>query len=151
VKIMFASGRYTVAVRPARSALAFHRRAAVGQHEQAAAAASQAETVARSITDPGPQAQAQALTAVTEALAELSQHEQAETVARSITQPGWQAQALTVVAKALAAKGNTRQARHVASAACAVGQWTTVLELALSLEPSALRALTDLLLQSTEK
>jgi hypothetical protein len=123
--------------------------ARVGQHEQAAAAASQAETVARSITDPGPQAQA--LTAVTEALAELSQHEQAETVARSITQPGWQAQALTVVAKALAAKGNTRQARHVASAACAVGQWTTVLELALSLEPSALRALTDLLLQSTEK
>ena len=42
------------------------------------------------------------------------------------------------------ARGDTRQAHHVASAACAVGQWTTVLELVLSLEPSALRVLTEL-------
>ena len=109
--------------------------AEAGQHEQA-------ETVARSVTNPYEQAQA--LTAVAGALAETGQHEQAETVARSITDPGWQAQALTAVAKALVARGDTSQARHVASAACAVGQWTTVLELVLSLEPSALRALTDL-------
>ena len=54
------------------------------------------------------------------------------------------ARALAEVAGALAAKGDTRQAHHMASAACAVGQWTTVLELVLSLEPSALRVLTDL-------
>ena len=69
---------------------------------------------------------------------------QAETAARSITNPFEQAQALTEVAKALVARGDTRQAHHVASAACAVGQWTTVLELVFSLEPSALRVLTDL-------
>ena len=78
------------------------------------------------------------------ALAGAGRHEQAETVARSITNPGRQAQALTAVAGALAARGDTRQAHRVASAACAVGQWTTVLELVLSLEPSALRVLTDL-------
>ena len=69
---------------------------------------------------------------------------QAETAARSITNSFEQAQALTEVAKALVARGDTVQAHHVASAACAVGQWTTVLELVLSLEPSALRVLTDL-------
>ena len=78
------------------------------------------------------------------ALAEAGQHEQAAAVARSITNPDAQAQALAAVAKALAARGDTRQARHVASAACAVGRWTTVLGLVLSLEPSALRVLTDL-------
>ena len=55
-----------------------------------------------------------------------------------------QALALAAVAKALVTRGDTRRAHHVASAACAVGQWTTVLELVLSLEPSALRMLTDL-------
>ena len=109
--------------------------AAAGQHEQA-------ETVARSITDPDRQARA--LAAVAGALAGAGRHEQAETVARSITNPGRQAQAQTAVAGALAARGDTRQAHRVASAACAVGQWTTVLELVLSLEPSALRVLTDL-------
>jgi hypothetical protein len=43
------------------------------------------------------------------------------------------------VAEALAVTGNTRQARHVASAACALGRWTTVLRVVLSLEPSAVR------------
>ncbi len=116
--------------------------AEAGQHEQAAAMASQAATVARSITDPG--LQAEALAAVAGALAGTGQHEQAATVARSITHPDRQARALTAVAKALVARGDTRQAHRVASAACAVGQWTTVLELVLSLEPSALRVLTDL-------
>jgi hypothetical protein len=102
----------------------------------------QAETGARSITNP--YWQAQALAAVAGALAKAGRHEQAETVARSITNPYWQARALAAVAKALAARGDTRRAYHVASAACAVGQWTTVLELVLSLEPSALRVLTDL-------
>jgi hypothetical protein len=69
---------------------------------------------------------------------------QADTVARSITNPDEQAQALAEVAKALMAKGETRQARRAASAACAVGRWTTVLKLVLSLELSALRALADL-------
>ncbi len=109
--------------------------AEAGQHAQA-------ETVARSITSP--YSQAQALAAVAGALAEAGQHAQAETVARSITSPDRQALALAAVAGALVARGDTRQAHHVASAACAVGQWTTVLELVLSLEPSALRVVTDL-------
>jgi hypothetical protein len=66
----------------------------------------------------------------------------AEAVARSITNPGEQARVLAAVAKALVARGDTRQAHHVASAACAVGGWTTVPELVLSLEPSAVRVLT---------
>ena len=78
------------------------------------------------------------------ALAQAGQHEQAATVARSITDPDEQAQALAAVAKALAARRDTRQARHVAAAACAVGRWTTVLKLVLSLQPPALRVLTDL-------
>jgi hypothetical protein len=58
--------------------------------------ASQAETVARSITDPDRQAWA--LTVVARALARAGRHEQAETVARSITDPGWQVDALAEVA-----------------------------------------------------
>ena len=65
-------------------------------------------------------------------------------VARSITDPDWQVQALTTVVGALAARGDARQARHVASVACAVGRWTAVLKLVLSLEPSAVRELADL-------
>jgi hypothetical protein len=78
------------------------------------------------------------------ALAEAGQHEQATAVVRSITDPEGQAYALAVVARALVARGDTRQARRAASTACAVGHWTTVLELGLSLEPLALRALADL-------
>ena len=99
-----------------------------------------AEALAASITGR----YGQALAAVAGALAEAGQHEQAETVARSITDPDEQEQALMAVAKGLMAWGDTRQAHLVASAACAVGRWTTVLELVLSLEPSALRVLTDL-------
>ena len=69
---------------------------------------------------------------------------QAETLARSIPDPDRQAQALVAVASALAARGDTRQARHVASVACAFGRWTTVLGLVLSLEPSVVRVLTYL-------
>jgi tetratricopeptide (TPR) repeat protein len=116
--------------------------AQAGQHEQAAAMASRAETVARSITDPDRQARA--LAAVAGALAQAGQHQQGETVARSITNPDRQAQALTAMAKALVARGDTKQAHHVASAACAVGQWTKVVGLVLSLDPSAIRALTGL-------
>jgi hypothetical protein len=64
------------------------------------------------------------------------QHQHAATVARSITNPDRQAQTL-------AARGETRQARHVASVACAVGRWTMALVPVLSLEPSAVRVLTD--------
>jgi hypothetical protein len=64
-------------------------------------------------------------------------------VARPITSLYLQARALAAVAGALVARGDTRQAHHVASTACAVGQWTTVLELVLSLERTALRMLTE--------
>ena len=53
--------------------------AGAGQHEQAAAAAARAETVARSIT--GPDRQAQALVAVAEALAATGNRRQARHVA----------------------------------------------------------------------
>ena len=110
--------------------------AQAGQYEQAV-------TVARSITDPHLYMQAEALAAVAGALAQAGQDEQAVTVARSITDPYYQSHALVAVAEALAARGDTRQARHVASAACAVGRWTTVVGLVFSLEPSAVRVLTE--------
>ena len=71
------------------------------------------------------------------------QHQHAATVARSITNPDRQAQTLATVAEALAARGETRQARHVASVACAVGRWTMALVPVFSLEPSAVRVPTD--------
>jgi len=77
-------------------------------------------------------------------VARAGKHEQAAVVARSITDPDRQAQALATVAETLAAIGHTRQARHMASAACALGRWTAVLGLVLSLEPSAIRVVTDL-------
>jgi len=54
-------------------------------------------------------------------VAVADQLEQAETMARSITNPYAQAEALAAVAKALMAWGDRRQARLVASAACAIG------------------------------
>ena len=78
-----------------------------------------------------------------ERVAGPAQHQHAATVARSITNPDRQAQTLATVAEALAARGETRQARHVASVACAVGQWTMALVPVLSLEPSAIRVPTD--------
>jgi hypothetical protein len=62
----------------------------------------------------------------------------AGTVARLIANPDCHAQTLATVAEALAARGKTRQARHVASVACAVGR-TMALVPVLSLEPSAVR------------
>ena len=115
--------------------------ARAGQHEQATEVADQAETAARSITDPDWQAKA--LTAVARALAQAGQHQQAADVARSITDADGQARALVEVAETLVAREATGQARRVASAACAAGRWTTVLGLVLSLEPSAVRALTE--------
>lgn len=96
-------------------------------------------TAAGSITDPDRQKQVLAL--VAEALAKAGRHEQAIAVASSITDPNLQ---VSAVAEALAAGGDTRQARHVAAAACAVGRWATVLGLVLSLEPSTLRALAEM-------
>ena len=71
------------------------------------------------------------------------QHQHAATGARSITNPDRQAQTLATVAEALAAKGETKQARHVASVACAFGRRIMALVPVLSLEPSAVRVLTD--------
>jgi hypothetical protein len=97
--------------------------------------------LALAITDPD--GKGRALPRMAGALAEAGQHEQAETVARSITDPDEQADALAEVAKALVARGDTTQAYHVASAACSVVRWTKVLGLVLSLEPTAIRVLTD--------
>jgi hypothetical protein len=108
--------------------------AEAGQHESAAA-------IARSITNPDDQVRA--LLAVVRALARADQHEPAAAMVRSITDSYEQARALAAVARALVAKG-IRDRRAAASAACTVGQWTTVLELVLLLEPSALTVLTDL-------
>jgi hypothetical protein len=73
---------------------------------------------------------------------QAGQHWHAATVARSITNPDRQAPTLATVAEALAARGETRQARHMASVACAVGRWTMALVPVLSPEPSAVRVLT---------
>lgn len=62
----------------------------VGQHQQAARIAVQAEATARSIKDLHGQ-HPSALAQLAEALAEAGQHQQAEGVARSITIPGRQA------------------------------------------------------------
>jgi hypothetical protein len=73
-------------------------------------------------------------------------------VARSITNPDRQAQTLATVAEALAARRETRQARHVTAVACAVGRWTMALVPVLSLEPSAVRVLsTAKLFMATDK
>jgi hypothetical protein len=58
--------------------------------------------------------------------------------------PDQQASALAAIARALAAKGDTRNAHHMAAAACALGRWTTVLAVVLALEPSALSVLTGM-------
>jgi hypothetical protein len=71
-------------------------------------------------------------------------HEQAAAAACSITSLDRCAHALVAVADALMAREDMSQALHVAPMACAVGRWTTVLRLVLSLEPSAARVLTDL-------
>ena len=89
--------------------------ARAGKHQQATAAATQAETVARSMRDPDRHAVA--LTRVARALAETGQQEQAtaaatqaETLARSVTTPDSQAVALHQVAGALARAGQRGQA-----------------------------------------
>ena len=65
----------------------------------------------------------------------------AAVAARSITNPDRQTQTLATVAEALAARGEMRQARHVASEACAVGRWT--MALVPVVEPLAVRVLSD--------
>ena len=114
--------------------------AGAGQYEQAA-------VVAGSI--PSPDRRVQALAAVASALARAGQHEQTP-----LWRPGpkpWPAISPSRTGgrrrwrpRRWRRGGDTRQARHVASAACAVVRWTTVLGLVLSLEPSAIRVLTDL-------
>lgn len=49
--------------------------------------------------------------------------------------PDQLASALAAIARALAAKGDTRNARHMVAAAGALGRWTTVLAVVLALEP----------------
>ena len=77
--------------------------AASGHSDEVAVVAADAETVARSITDPDQQADA--LTGLARALTAAGHPEQAETVARSITDPFGQALALTGLARALTDAG----------------------------------------------
>ena len=79
--------------------------------------------MARSITDP--RLQANALTAVAQALAREGQAERAEAVARSFTQPDDQANALRELAEALAWAGETGQAEAVARS---MGRWQAHLD-----------------------
>ena len=117
-----------------------------------AAIAAQAETVARSITDPFPRARA--LAEVAGALARAGQHQQgaaiaaqAETVARSITDPRSQARALAEIARALAGCGEARSAAQVTSALCAIGRWPIAVKPVLLLAPSASMTLARMLEQ----
>jgi tetratricopeptide (TPR) repeat protein len=94
--------------------------AQAGQHQQATATATDAETIARSITT-NLYAQAEALAKVAGALARAGQHQQAtttatdaEAAARSITNQEWQARTLAEVAEALAQGTLHQQAQAVA-------------------------------------
>ena len=84
--------------------------AEAGQHEQAVTVTAEAETVARSITDPDQRAQT--LAAVAEALAEAGEHEEAASMARSIIDPDLRARA--PVAEALAEAGEHEEAATAA-------------------------------------
>jgi hypothetical protein len=115
---------------------------ALGHHTRA-------QALAQSITDP--YRQTEALTEVARALGQAGHHDQAaalagaaEQTARTITDPYRQAQALTAVAQALAQAGDARSASRVAVTACAVGQWTSVVEVVLQLDASAADLLRDL-------
>jgi hypothetical protein len=90
--------------------------AALGQQRRA-------EALARSITNPGPQASA--LAQVAGALARAGQHQQAEALARSITEPTYQAGALAQVAGALAQAGRREQAIVIAAQAEAAARPVT--------------------------
>jgi hypothetical protein len=91
--------------------------AETGQHQQA-------DTVARSIADPGRQARALNMIAsvTTLAHARAGQYERAESVARAIAGPQWQDESLTEVAAALAEAGEAGRAMEVARA-IAGPQW----------------------------
>ena len=127
--------------------------AETGQYEQA-------ETMARSITEP--HRQAKALWYLTDVLAEAGQHEQAtqvaaqaEALARSLTDPDDQAWALGAVAwvlselaGALAKAGRPVQGRRVVALALMLGSssdetWIVALGALVSLQPSALRAVAE--------
>jgi hypothetical protein len=99
--------------------------ARAGQHPQA-------ETLARSIPDPGQQAAALASVAV--AVSQAGEHQRAEGLARSITMPGPRSEALASV---LARAGDPGAARRAAASACAAGYWATGARPVLLLDPGA--------------
>ncbi|MFC7279833.1 tetratricopeptide repeat protein, partial [Paractinoplanes rhizophilus] len=72
-----------------------------------------AEALARSITDPYPQARALAELASTVAAA--GEHERAEQIANSIADQDWRARALTDLARTVAAAGEHEQAKQIAN------------------------------------
>ncbi|MGC5284573.1 hypothetical protein, partial [Actinomadura citrea] len=83
--------------------------AKIGDRGRARLLTDQAETVARSITDPSQQAEA--LASLTEAVADTGDLDRAEAIARSITDPSQQARALTSLAEAVADTGDLDRAR----------------------------------------
>ena len=70
-----------------------------------------AETLARTITDPG--AQAEALASLATIAAQAGDPDRAETLARTITSPRPQAQALNGLAAAIAQAGDPDRAAHL--------------------------------------
>jgi hypothetical protein len=117
--------------------------AGAGQDQQATVLAVQAESTARTITDPD--SQASALAQVVRALAKAGQYQRAEATARAITNPNWQAHALAQVAEALARTEDTAFASRVTAAVCVVGRWTTAARPGLTLDPSAFATMERLL------
>jgi len=103
----------------------------------------QAETLARSITDPDRQTDA--LARLAEALAKAEQYEQAEASARSITDPVRQADALAQVAEAVAEDREFVSANRATAAICAAGHWTIVMRPVLRQDSTAFTPLAHIL------
>jgi ATP/maltotriose-dependent transcriptional regulator MalT len=117
--------------------------AAAGLHAQARNTAEHAETTARTINDP--HFQVSALAQVARALAAAGLHEQSLAVTRSIADPHQRADALAQVAEALVREDDIHLAIREAAAICATETWTIALKPILTLKPSALMKLADVI------
>jgi hypothetical protein len=92
-----------------------------GELARARPAASEAEQVARTITNPN--SPAEALASLTTAFAKAGELKRAEQVARTITNPNSQAHALASLTTTLAEAGELERARMVVASALAVTNW----------------------------
>lgn len=110
-----------------------------------------AEAMARMITFPDYQAAA--LAVVARALADTKQPERAlrivadaQNVNQCATNSEYQASTLSVLAGALSSAGHPAHARRLVAESCGVGSWHQLLQPVVTLQPSALTAVADLLL-----